>query len=164
MRYFAALFLRMALAGTTALVCAKATEVASQETARGITDQRVKTMKIRMDVEGTVIMATLDDNETSRDFASLLPLALTLEDYAGTEKISDLPRRLSTAGTPPGTAGMAGNIAYYAPWGNLALFYRDGSYAKGLVRLGRVDTGVATFASPKSLNVIIEAIEWEEVE
>jgi CheY-like chemotaxis protein len=64
MRYFAALFLRMALAGTTALVCAKATEVASQETARGITDQRVKTMKIRMDVEGTVIMATLDDNET----------------------------------------------------------------------------------------------------
>lgn len=39
--------------------------------------------------------ATLDDTETTKDFASLLPLPLTLEDYASTEKISDLPRKLS---------------------------------------------------------------------
>jgi hypothetical protein len=30
-------------------------------------------MKIRMDVDGTRITATLDDNATSRDFASPLP-------------------------------------------------------------------------------------------
>jgi hypothetical protein len=38
--------------------------------------------------------------ETSRDFAALLPLTLTLKDYAATEKISDLPKRLSTDGAP----------------------------------------------------------------
>jgi hypothetical protein len=37
-------------------------------------------MKIRIDLEGTAIMATLIDNETLRDFVALLPLTLTLED------------------------------------------------------------------------------------
>ena len=58
-------------------------------------------MKIRIDVEGTRMTATLEDNATARDFASLLPLTLTLEDYSATEKISDLPKRLSTKDAPP---------------------------------------------------------------
>ncbi|GAA4730631.1 hypothetical protein GCM10023216_23110 [Isoptericola chiayiensis] len=28
---------------------------------------------------------------------------------------------------------------YYAPWGNLAIFYRDFGHAPGLVRLGAFD-------------------------
>jgi hypothetical protein len=43
--------------------------------------QEVKAMmKIRMDVNGTRVTASLDDNATSRDFIALLPLTLTLED------------------------------------------------------------------------------------
>ena len=99
-------------------------------------------MKIRLDIEGTALTATLEDNETARDFASLLPLALTLEDYAATEKISDLPQRLSTTGAPAGTAASVGDIAYYAPWGNLAIFYRDFGYSKGLIKIGTIDTGM----------------------
>ena len=53
-------------------------------------------MKIRITIDGTLITATLENNVTARDFASLLPLTLTLKDYASTERISDLPRRLST--------------------------------------------------------------------
>jgi hypothetical protein len=34
-------------------------------------------MKIRMDIDGTRISATLDDNATSKDFASLLPLTVS---------------------------------------------------------------------------------------
>jgi hypothetical protein len=65
--------------------------------------QQAKTMKIRMDVNGTRVTATLDDdNETSRDFISLLPLTLTVEDYNGTEKISNLAKKLSTKGAPDG--------------------------------------------------------------
>jgi hypothetical protein len=60
-------------------------------------------MKIRIDIDGAAIVATLDDNDTARDFVSLLPLTLTLEDYASTEKIADLPRRLFTNGAPAGT-------------------------------------------------------------
>ena len=64
--------------------------------------QQAKTMKIRMDVNGTRVTATLDDNETSRDFVSLPRLTLTVEDYNGTEKISNLAKKLSTKGAPDG--------------------------------------------------------------
>jgi hypothetical protein len=116
-------------------------------------------MKIRMDVEGTTITATLVDNETSRDFVSLLPLTLTLKDYAATEKISDLPRKLSTEGAPSGSDPSIGDIAYYSPWGNLAVFYRDSSYASGLVKIGTIDSGVEALNRPGRLAVTIEFID-----
>ena len=82
-------------------------------------------MNIRIDLEGTRLTATLDDSAASRAFVVLLPLTLTLEDYNGTEKISDLPKRLSTKDAPAGVDPSKGDIAYYGPWGNLAIFYKD---------------------------------------
>jgi hypothetical protein len=146
----------MSLAGTIALACAKASDAVAQQSP---SSQRGRTMKIRMDVEGTVITATLDDNATSRDFVSLLPLTLTLQDYAATEKISDPPRKLSTAGAPPGSDPSIGDISYYAPWGNLALFYRDSGYASGLVKLGKIDSDVEALRRSGSLRVTIELSE-----
>jgi len=119
-------------------------------------------MRIRMSIEGTPLTATLDDNVASRDFASLLPLALTLTDYAATEKISDLPRRLSTEGTPPGSEPAVGTLAYYAPWGNLALFYRDAGYANGLVRLGTITSGMDVLKQLGPLEVDIQLLEADE--
>jgi hypothetical protein len=116
-------------------------------------------LKIQIDVEGTVITATLDDNATSRDFASLLPLALTLEDYAATEKVSDLPRRLSTDGAPAGTKAAAGDVTYYAPWGNLAIFHKDFGYAAGLVKLGQLDGGIETLRRAGARRVTISVID-----
>ena len=109
--------------------------------------------------EGAVLAATLDDNPTASDFAALLPLQLTLEDHAATEKISDLPRRLSIAGAPAGSTPSAGDIAYYAPWGNLALFHRPFRYSEGLVTLGRIDAGVDVLRRPGRLTVKIERVE-----
>ena len=116
-------------------------------------------MKIRLIIEGTPLVATLDDNAAARDFAALLPLTLTLEDYAETEKISDLPRRLSTAGTPAGVAAAVGDIAYYAPWGNLALFHRPFRYSDGLVTLGKIETDLEALRHPGPLTVTIERAE-----
>jgi hypothetical protein len=96
-------------------------------------------MKIRLTIDGTLLAATLDDTAVARDFAALLPLTLTVEDYAATEKIADLPRKLSTAEAPAGSAAAAGDISYYAPWGNLALFYKSFRHSAGLVRLGQLD-------------------------
>lgn len=87
------------------------------------------------------LTAELEDSPAARDFASLLPLDLTLSDYNRTEKVADLPRRLSTRRAPEGVEPKAGDIAYYAPWGNLAIFYRDFGYSRGLVRLGRLEGG-----------------------
>jgi hypothetical protein len=153
---FPALIPAMALAGVIALTPADATDAATQAAARGISDQQVSTMKIRIDLEGTAITATLVDNETSRDFVFLPPLSLTLTDYAGTEKISDLPRRLSTEGAPDGSDPLVGDIAYYAPWGNLAIFYRDFGYSRGLVQLGKIDSGLEVLSGSDPLTVTIE--------
>jgi hypothetical protein len=145
--------LAMALVGIT-LACAD-----GPKSAQGASDQQVRIMKIRMDVEGTVITATLVDSATSRDFVSLLPLTLTLKDYAGTEKISDLPRRLSTEGAPPGSDPSIGDITYYSPWGNLAMFYRDFGYSNGLIKLGTIDSGVEALNRPGPLRATIELVK-----
>jgi hypothetical protein len=104
-------------------------------------------MRIHLTIGDTVVPATLDDTPASRDFAALLPLTVTLSDYAGTEKISDLPRKLSTAGAPAGTDAAVGDITYYAPWGNLAIFYKGSGYASGLVKLGSIASGVEALAN-----------------
>jgi len=119
--------------------------------------QEATTVKIRLTIDGKAIEATLLGNATAQDFVSLLPMTVTLEDYASTEKISYLPRKLSTAAAPAGLDPAVGDITYYAPWGNLAIFYKDASYANGLVKLGRLDSGVDALSVRGSLKVTIEA-------
>jgi len=157
------LFVALALAVSLGLAACGAGERVvggtTPEWPNGVSNKRGDGMKIRMDVEGTEVTATLDDNAAARDFASLLPLTLTLKDYAETEKVSDLPRRLSTEGAPPGTDPSVGDITYYAPWGNLAVFYKDFGYSNGLVKLGRIDSGAEALNRPGPLRVTIEIIE-----
>lgn len=131
----------------TAVLLCLATAVIAQETP----------MKIRLIVDGKVIGATLADNATARDLLSLLPLTVTLEDYAATEKITYLPRKLSTAGAPPGSDPDVGTIAYYAPWGNVAFFYKDAPYARGLIPLGRIDSGIEALRAAGTVKAQLEA-------
>lgn len=115
-------------------------------------------MKVRLTINGKSMTATLDDSAPAKDFLATLPLALTLDDYAATEKIAGLPKKLTTQGAPAGVDPEVGDITYYAPWGNLAIFYRDAGYASGLVRLGRIDSGVEALNVRGSLQVTIEAV------
>lgn len=89
------------------------------------------------------LTATLNDTPTARDFSAMLPLDLTLRAYHGTEKVSDLPRRLDTTGAPNSYAPKAGDITLYAPWGNLAIFYKPFRVSPGLIPLGKFDTSKA---------------------
>jgi hypothetical protein len=123
-----------------------------------ISGEEANTMKIRLTFDGKAVEATLLDNATARDLLSLLPMTLTLEDYNATEKIGYPPRKLSTAGAPAGVDPSVGDIAYYAPWGNLAIFYKDFGYSRGLISLGRIDSGVEALNPPGSLKVTIERV------
>jgi hypothetical protein len=118
------------------------------------TENSAQPIQARITVDDAVFEATLLDNPTTRDFVSLLPLTLTLNDYAGTEKVSDLPRRLATDDAPEGADPSIGDITYYAPWGNLAIFYRDFRYAEGLIELGYFESGVETLAETPDGTVI----------
>ena len=88
----------------------------------------------------------------------MLPMTLTLEDYAATEKIAYPPRKLSTTGAAPGSDPSVGDIAYYAPWGNLAIFYRDFGHSPGLIKLGKIDSGVEAFNISGSMKATIEVL------
>lgn len=118
-----------------------------------------ETMHIRITIGSSQLMATLEDNATAQAFAALLPLTLTLTDYHKTEKISDLPQTLTTAGAPKGMDPVVGDITYYAPWGNLAIFYRDFSYSGGLVKLGRVESGIELLRQSGPLKATIELVD-----
>jgi hypothetical protein len=135
------------------------TTVPSDGTPTEISTERSDSIKIRITIDGTEHTATLNDSQTTRDFLALLPLTLTMEDYAGTEKVSDLPASLSTEGAPEGSDPSVGDIGYYAPWGNLAIYYRDFRYSSGLVILGKIDGGMEAFSGSGPVNVTIEPMD-----
>lgn len=116
-------------------------------------------MKIRIKIEDTELTATLVDSKTTQDFIALLLLTLTLEDYGSTEKISYLPKRLSTEDAPAGIDPSIGDITHYAPWGNMAIFIRDFGYSSGLVLLGKIDGDIEALNVSGPINVTIEIIE-----
>ncbi|MFF9090967.1 cyclophilin-like fold protein [Streptomyces sp. NPDC014991] len=97
-------------------------------------------MNIRVRLDGRPVDAVINDSPAARDFAELLPLSLDLQDFHSTERVADLPRKLETSGAPEPVAAKVGDIAYYAPWGNLALFYQDGpAPSADLLILGHLD-------------------------
>lgn len=96
-------------------------------------------MKIRIEFNGASMAATLYDNPSARDLASMLPLDLTIDDYSTNEKIAYLPRKLTEEESGPFGNERPGDLGYYAPWGNLAFFHAGYRYSRGLIRLGQID-------------------------
>ena len=100
--------------------------------------------------------ATLEDNPTARDFVSLLPLTVTLRDFSPAEKVSGtLPKRLSEEGAPATDAGAVGDIAYYAPWGNIAFYRGRGPDASGVIKIARITSGIGALNQPGQVRVTI---------
>ncbi|WP_199635892.1 cyclophilin-like fold protein [Serratia sp. PAMC26656] len=118
--------------------------------------EAVKMHDIQLVIGSTSLTATLEDNPTARSFIELLPLTLTLKDYGDAEKISGaLPHRLSQDAAPESDAGATGDIAYYAPWGNIA-FYRDpGPEAAGVIKMGKITSGIEALNQPGIMRVTI---------
>ena len=101
--------------------------------------------RIRLTVNGNEIFVRLDDNVASRQFLEMLPLTLTFEDFNNTEKIATLPDELSTEGLPSGYTPAIGDFSYYAPWGNISVFYEDFRYSNSLYKLGTIESGTEIF-------------------
>ncbi|MFJ2094639.1 cyclophilin-like fold protein [Streptomyces sp. NPDC087901] len=111
-------------------------------------------MDIRVTLDGRAVDATLNDSPAARDLATLLPLTLDLKDFHGTERIGYPPRKLTTDGAPKPSAPKVGDIAYYAPWGNLALYYQDGpSASSDLLILGHIDADADELAQAERITI-----------
>src|SRR5437867_2793832 len=115
-------------------------------------------MKITLEVGDKALTATLIDSKTTRDFVSLLPLTLTMNDLFKREKFGHLPRAISTEGKRAHTYEV-GDIAYWSPGPDVALYYRsDGQEIPdpGIIVIGRIDSGVESFDVPGSIRATIE--------
>jgi len=117
-----------------------------------------KPMKVRLLLNDKSISATLYDNPQTRDFISLLPLSLTMENYAN-ERIAYLPRKLSDKNAPAGSTPKTGDLSYYAPWGNIAVFLEDFRYSRGLLPLGKIDSNLELLQQNGPFSVRIELID-----
>lgn len=133
--------------------------------ARQPTPAEKSPMKIRLKVGDKVLTATLRDNETARDFASLLPLTLTMNDLFKREKFAHLPRAISEGGGRTQTYEV-GDIVYWPPGPDVAIFYRhDGqsiTSGGGIIVMGRLDSGVDTLNVPGSVKVTVERVTQAE--
>jgi len=118
-------------------------------------------MKLGLRVGDQVITATLSDRETAQDFASLLPLTLTMNDLFRREKFARLPRAISERGKRA-RAYEIGDVVYWPPGPDVAIFYRhDGQLipSPGIIVIGKVDSGVETLNVPGAVNLTVELVQ-----
>ncbi len=99
------------------------------------------TMQINMIANGNTIVFQLNDSQAAKDLYAQLPLSIDVENYSNNEKIFYPPKKLGTSNTPLVKAAQAGTLAYYAPWGDVVLFYGSFGSASGLYELGRAVQG-----------------------
>lgn len=102
--------------------------------------------RFRLVAEGKEIYGSLYDTPAANDLWESLPLELSFEDYNGTEKIAYLPSPLTTQGEPDSFDPSPGDLCYYAPWGNICIFYRDFRNSSSLVSLGQLDSDIQWLA------------------
>lgn len=115
-------------------------------------------MKIKINIGGKTLTASLADNKTARDFASVLPLNVTMNDLFGREKYGDLPKALSENG-PRKNRYEVGEIAYWSPDHQFALYdHQDGETipSPGIIPIAKIDAGTEAFNVPGSVKVTIE--------
>ena len=96
-----------------------------------------ETTKMNLQIGDTTLTATLADNSSARALAELLkkgPLTLSLEDYAGMEKVGPLGTALPQNNEQMVTA--PGDIILYQG-SSFVIYYGTNSWS--LTRLGRID-------------------------
>lgn len=114
----------------------------SEQTSNSESEPENNERKLKMTANGQEIAITLYDTPAANSLYEMLPLELGFEDYNDVEKIGYLENPLTTDGEPGGCDPDVGDLCYYAPWGNLSVFYQDFRYSESLVILGHIDSGL----------------------
>lgn len=114
---------------------------------------------VRILFEGGEAVAVLNDDPLAEAFLRLLPLEVEFSDFAGEEKIFYLPEKLPVRGTANADE-RKGDFCYYAPWGNIAVFYKGYGHGKNLYVVGSLASGKEKLAAMKeNFKARIEALE-----
>ena len=98
-------------------------------------------MQISVRSNGNTTVFELNNSQAARELSTQLPLRIEVENYGSNEKIFYPPKKLATSNTPLADA-RTGTLAYYAPWGDVVMFYEDFGSASGLYELGHAILGI----------------------
>jgi hypothetical protein len=98
-------------------------------------------MKIRVEANGQSTVYQLNNSTAAKELHAQLPMSIEVEDYGGLEKIFYPPQKLNTTDTPLVNIAKNGTLAYYAPWGDVVMFYDKFGSASGLYELGDAISG-----------------------
>lgn len=97
-------------------------------------------MIIQVQAGDIVVAYTLNDSRAARELYNQLPLTVEAEDFSTNEKIFYPPEALDVTGAPPADGGK-GSLCYYAPWGDVVMFYDHFTSGGGLYALGEAVSG-----------------------
>lgn len=98
-------------------------------------------MKIKISNGINEIIYLLNDSQASKTLYAQLPLDVDVENYGDNEKIFYPPKSLDVNQTPLLESGSEGTLGYFAPWGDVVMYYGScGSY-NGLYVLGEAISG-----------------------
>jgi hypothetical protein len=98
-------------------------------------------MKISVISNGNKTIFSLNGSQASKELYAQLPLTVEVENFGNNEKIFYPPEKLSISNTPNANA-KNGSLSYYAPWGDVVMFYKDFGSASGLYELGECISGL----------------------
>ena len=94
-------------------------------------------MKINLSINGNDFIATLEDNETTRELLNSLPLEVSMSELNGNEKYYYFDESLPTNSYRPGSIST-GDIMLYGS-DCLVIFYEDFDTPYSYTRLGKID-------------------------
>ena len=83
--------------------------------------------EIYLECDGKEYSVSLNESQEAKEFLKQLPQELKFEDYGAFERIAYLTKKLAPVGPANGFTPLTGDLTYYAPWGNLAVFIKDQS-------------------------------------
>ena len=120
-------------------------------------EENVETSQISVTCGDMQVVYELNDSPTAQGLLSQLPLTVEVEDFSTNEKVFYPPQELDTSDTPLAEGG-AGTLAYYAPWGDVVLFYDSFSANGSLYELGEAVSG-AEDISQMTGTITVETVE-----
>ena len=101
-------------------------------------EQTIRQIQVRCGND--TVIYELNDSAAADSLYEQLPLTIEVEDYSTNEKIFYPPQALDTADAPLAEGGV-GVLAYYAPWGDVVMFYDSFGTNSSLYELGRAVSG-----------------------
>lgn len=122
--------------------CSRAEAADSQPIVQeeGSADKGEVQMRIYVTSNGNTIVYGLNDSQAAKDLYAQLPLTIEVEDYSTNEKIFYPSEKLDASDAPVADEGK-GTLAYYAPWGDVVMFYDHFGKSSNLYELGMVISG-----------------------